>query len=169
MLTLHHFTEAFGFYQQDRLPFRLLQDQAAVLVGLCRARCRPIADALNVTDEDVTWLLQQPESAWDYANFLGGYVHVCETEADLAQVQGCDFDWANTHGGKWPCVTDMPIAWDDCRKLQEATAEPQWAIFLICWNDAGGPVYYIPKHLWQVARLDEHISATNVVWQGNAS
>lgn len=168
MLTLHSFKEAFAFYQQDRIPFRLLQDQAAVLVGLCRARCRPIANALDVTDKDITWLLQQPESAWDYANFLGGYFYVCESVADLQQVQGCDFDWAAGHGSKWPCVTDTPIAWDDCRKLSEVSGESEWAVFLIFWNDAGGPVYYLPKSLWSAARLEEHIAATHTVWQGNA-
>lgn len=164
MITLHSFKEAFRIYRQDRLPFRLLQDQAAVLVGLCRARYRPVADALAITGEDIGWLLRQPESAWDYANFLGGYVHVCESEVDLKQVTGCDFDWAATHGGKWPCVTDTPIAWDDCRRLHEAAGEPQWAMFLLCWNDAGGPVYYVPKQLWQAARLKEHLAATQQVW-----
>ncbi len=165
MITITRFIDAYRSYQQERCPYRLLRDQAAVLIGICRNSHRPIADALEVTGTDIEWLLQQPEATQDYADLLGGRVYVCESEADLKQVQGCDFDWAAAHGGKWPNVTDTPIAWDDCRKLQEAQGEPQWAIFLICWNDAGGPVYHVPKSLWQEARLDEHIAATNVVWK----
>lgn len=164
MITIHSFTEAYRLYKEGRCPYRLQQDQALVLINSCRHTHRPIADALEVTDEDIVWLLQQPEASQDYVDLLGGCVYVCENEADLKQVQGCDFDWATEHGGTWPCLTDTAIAWDDCRTLQEKSGEPQWALFLICWNDAGGPVYYVPKSLWSAARLDEHLAATNQVW-----
>ncbi len=163
MITISRFIDAFASYQQRRFPYRLLQDQAAVLIGLCRNTNRPIADALEITDAHIAWLLQQPEAADAYADLLGGDVYICETVADLSKVQGCDFDWAAAHGGKWPCVSDIPIAWDDCRKLSELSGDSEWAIFLICWNDAGGPVYFVPKSLWPAARLEEHLAATNQV------
>lgn len=105
--------------------------------------------------------MQQPEATQDYGDYLGGYVYVCETDEDLLQIQGCDFEWAEAHDGNWPNVTDIAMPWDACTYLSEASGDPQWVIFLLCWNNAGGPVYYVPKHLWQQARVAEHIEATN--------
>lgn len=164
MITLHSFKEAFRTYRQDRLPFRLLQDQAAVMVGLCRAPFRPVADALDITGEDISWLLKQPEASQDYADLLGGNVYIPECADDLQQIVGMDMDWASTHGNQWPNVTDLPLAWDSCIYLAEKSGDPQWAMFLLCWNDAGGPVYYIGTHLWEAARVAEHVAETNDAW-----
>jgi hypothetical protein len=124
-----------------------------------------VADAFDITDNDINWLLQQAEASFDYSDYLGGYVYVCEIEGDLKKIHGCDFEWAEAHGGDWPNVTDMPMSWDSCDYLRESTGEPQWVIFLLCWNNAGGHVYYVPKHLWQAARVSEHISATDSAWK----
>lgn len=164
MITIHSFTDAYRSYQQGRHPLRLLQDQAAVLIGLCRNSYRPIADALEITEADIAWLLQQPEAAQDYVNLLGGNVYVSETADDLKQIVGMDMDWASTHGNQWPNVTDLPLAWDSCAYLTEKSGDPEWAMYLLCWNDAGGPVYYVPKQLWHAARVAEHMAATNAVW-----
>jgi hypothetical protein len=164
MIVIHYFHEAHQLYRQGRIPYRLLQDQAAVLIGMCQAKHQGVADPLAITQEDIDWLLRQPEAAMDYSEHLGGYVHVCESEDDLKQIQGCDFEFADTHGGRWPNVTDMPLGWDSCAYLAEAKGDPEWAMFLLCWNDAGGPVYYVPKHLWQQARVEEHMALTNNAW-----
>ena len=164
MITIPRFIVAYRSYQQGRHPRRLLQDQAAVLIAICRNSHRPIADALEVTDADIAWLLQQPEAAQDYADLLGGNVYICETDDDLRQVIGMDLDWAGAHGNQWPNVTDLPMTWDSCAYLAEKSGDPEWVMFLLCWNDAGGPVYYVPKQLWHAARVDEHMAATNAVW-----
>lgn len=164
MITIHRFIDAYRSYQERRHPLRLLQDQAAVLIAICRNTYRPIADALEVTDADIAWLQQQPEATQNYADLLGGNVHICETTDDLKQIVGMDMDWASTHDNQWPNVTDLPMAWDSCTYLTEKSGDPQWAMFLLCWNDAGGPVYYVPKQLWHAARVDEHMATTNTVW-----
>lgn len=164
MIVMHTIKEAHQLYQQGRIPIRLLQDQAAVLIGLCQAKHPVIADALDVTEQHIDWLLHQPEALMDYSDHLGGYFHICETEADLLQVQGCDFDFADAHDGRWPNVTDMPLGWDACDYLKESSGKPQWVVFLLCWNDAGGPLYYVPKSLWQEARVEEHMKATHHAW-----
>lgn len=164
MIVLHHFQEAHQLYRQGRIPYRLLQDQASVLIGICQAKHPSIPDPLTITQEDIGWLLRQPETAMDYSEHFGGYVHICESEDDLKEIQGCDFDWADAHDGKWPNVTDIPLGWDSCTYLDEPAGDPQWAMFLLCWNDAGGPVYYVPKHLWQLARVEEHMALTNQAW-----
>lgn len=161
MITIHNFNEANQQYQQGLIIYRLLQDQAAVMLGLCSNPHPTVANSLDISDDDIHWLLKQDEVAFAYLDYLGGNVYVCETEADLKQIQGCDFAWADTHGGDWPNVTDMPMSWDGCCYLQEAIGEPQWVLFLLCWNNAGGPVYYVPKHLWTAARVSEHMAATD--------
>lgn len=168
MITLHSFTEAYRSYTAGRIPFRLLQDQAAVLFCLCIAINKPaIPDALAVTGEHIDWLLLQPEADLRYADFLGGNVHVCEREDDLAQIVGIDTEWADEHGGSWPNVTELAMAWDSCNYLPEESGDSQWVQFLLCWNDAGGSVYFVPRHLWTAARVTEHITLSNQFWQGN--
>ncbi len=165
MITIHSFNEAHQQYQSSVIPYRLLQDQAAVMLGTCSNPHPAVANTLDITDDDINWLLQQEESAFSYSEYLGGNVFVCEAEADLLQISGCDFEWAETHGGVWANVTDMAMSWDGCNYLQESTGEPQWVIFILCWNNAGGPVYYVPKHLWSMARVSEHIAATDSAWK----
>jgi hypothetical protein len=164
MIKLHNFNQAFQHYQQQKIPFRLLQDQAAVMIGVCQNPYASISNPLEITQADIDWLLQQAEAIQDYAEFLGGSVYVCETEQDLLEIHGCNFEWAEAHDGNWPNVTDMPMSWDACNYIDEPSGKPEWAIFLLCWNNAGGPVYYVPKHLWFKARVAEHIAATESAW-----
>ncbi len=110
MICIHHFNEAHQQYQDGRIPYRLLQDQAAVMIGLCSNPHPGVSYAWEITESNIQWLLQQEEAMADYSDFLGGYVYVCESEADLRQINGCDFDWAENHGGQWPNVTDKPIS-----------------------------------------------------------
>lgn len=164
MIVIHTFIEAHQLYRQGRIPYRLLQDQAFALIGMGTAKHPVVTDALDISEADIDWLLRQPEASMDYSDHLGGYVDVCETEADLLQIQGCDFDFAEAHDGRWPNVTDMPLGWDACDYVKESSGEPQWVVFLLCWNDAGGPIYYAPRSLWQQARVEEHIKETNQAW-----
>jgi hypothetical protein len=161
MIKIHHFNEAYQQYMQHKIPFRLLQDQAFIILGICQNNNSVISNSQEITQSDIDWLIQQPEATQDYSDYLGGYIYVCETQEDLLQILGCDFDWAEKHNGKWPNVTDMPMSWDACNYLEEPTGDPQWVIFLLCWNNAGGSVYYVPKHLWVKARVIEHIAVTN--------
>lgn len=160
MIEIHNFNEAHQYYQSGVTPYRLLQDQAAVMLGICSNPHPTVTNSSDITYSDIQWLLQQAEATFSYADYLGGNVYACEVNADLKQIHGCDFEWAETHGS-WPNVTDIPMSWDSCCYLQESTGEPQWVIFLLCWNNAGGPIYYVPKQLWQTARVTEHIAATD--------
>jgi hypothetical protein len=117
MIKIHNFNEAFQHYQQQLIPFRLLQDQAAVMIGVCQNPYSSISNPLEITQPDIDWLLQQAEANQDYAEFLGGSVYVCETEQDLLEINGCNFEWAETHDGNWPNVTDMPMSWDACNYM----------------------------------------------------
>ncbi|MDP3005301.1 hypothetical protein [Methylotenera sp.] len=160
MIKSHHFNDAYQQYNQQKITFRLLQDQAAVLIGLCETSYPSVRHPLKITHTDIDWLLHQPEATQNYSNFLGGNVFVCETEDDLLQIHGCNFEWAEEHNGQWPNVTDVAMSWDACSYLDEVSGDSEWVIFMLCWSNAGGPVYYVPKHLWIQARVNEHIEAT---------
>lgn len=161
MIEIFSFNDAIQHYKQHKISFRLLQDQAFIILGICQHNISSAVNPLEITQSDIDWLMQQPEATHDYNDYLGGYVYICETEKDLLQILGCDFDWAEKHFGIWPNVTEKAMSWDICDYLLEATGDPQWVMFLQCWNNAGGPTYYVPKHLWEQARVTEHINATN--------
>ena len=161
MIEIQCFNEAYQHYQLNKLNFRLLQEQAAVLFSLCQNIQLSFNTALEITQDDIDLLLQQPEALHNNVNYLGGNTYVCEIEEDLLQVLGCDIDWANARDGKWPNVIDIAMSWDVCNYLDEAYGDPQWVMFLMCWNNSGGPVYYVPQHLWPKARVTEHIEETN--------
>ena len=162
MITIHNFNEAHQMYKSGLIPYRLLQDQAQVMLSLTTQT--HVANAFEFTDNNILWLIQQSEAMSDYLTLLGGYFCICEQESDLKLIYGCDFEWAESHGG-WPNVTDIAMSWDNCCYLQEATGGPQWVTFLMCWNNAGGSVYYVPKHLWDIARVGEHIAMTVEAWR----
>jgi hypothetical protein len=161
MIKIHSFNEAYQQHKQHKISFRLLQDQAFIILGICQYQNLLITNPLEITESNIDWLMQQPEATQDYNEYLGGYVFLCETAQDLLHILGCDFEWAKAHDGKWPNVTDIAMTWDDCRYLEEVKGDPQWVIFVLCWNNAGGPIYYVPKYLWVQARVSEHIKATN--------
>lgn len=161
MIKIHHFNEAYQQFQQHKISFRVLQEQAVVMLDVCERPHPSVTNSVEITQSDIDWLLQQDESTQSYDVLLGGNVYICETESDLLEIQGCDLDWAEAHGGRWPNVTDIPMPWDVCAYLDEPTGNPQWVTFLLCWNNAGGPVYHVPKHLWVQARVTEHIEATS--------
>ena len=166
MIVIPNFVQAHHLYRQGRIPLRLLQEQAMVLIGINSGHY--VDEAFDIGDSDIEWLLQQPESSEDYNGMLGGDIHVCQAEADLKEIVGMDMEFAKTHGNRWPDCTDQVMSWDQCAYLNEKVGEPEWALFLLCWNDAGGPVFYVPKHLWQAARVAEHIAETNRHWSVEA-
>jgi hypothetical protein len=159
MIVIHDFKEAYALYRQELIPFRLLQDQATILLDLCPQPGRHISNALAIELIDIDWLLLQPEAEEDYNGFLGGEFYVCQTEEDLKQVVGIDLEFAKANGNRWPNCTEQGMSWDQCKFIDD-----EYAMFLLCWNDAGGPVFYVPKHLWEVARVAEHIAETERHW-----
>lgn len=160
MITISNFNDAYLLYQQGLIAYRLLQEQAIVLISLLTNPPPEITSPLSITHQHMQWLTQQSESTMTYMDMLGGDMHICEEASYLQQIKGYDLEWAETHDGNWPNVMDMPLSWDVCCYLDEPEVNPQWVMFLLCWNNAGGPVYYVPKHLWEMARVAEHIAKT---------
>ena len=99
---------------------------------------------------------------------FGGKIHICETKDDLKEVEGIDLEWSDTHDGKWPNVTELAMSWDVAEYALNDAATG-WAVFLRCSNNAGGPIYMIPKELWDVAKVSEHIKLTNGWYEAMAT
>jgi len=99
MIVIPNFVQAHHLYRQGHIPFRLLQEQAMVLIGINSGHY--VDEAFDMGDSDIEWLLQQPESSEDYNGLLGGEVNVCQTEADLKEIVGMDMEFAETHGNRW--------------------------------------------------------------------
>lgn len=156
MITLHNFEEAFHQYSQQKFSLSVLQEQAFLVLQLCTQTPFRINSPIEISQIEIDWLMQQPEAASDYAIHFGGCCYICETRDDLLEVKGCDIEWANTHQNAWPNITDLPMVWDVSTYLQESDGSISWAMFYLAWNNAGGPIYFIPQALWLDARVEEH-------------
>ena len=115
----------------------------------------------KVTLAEIAERFQHEEEELDY--WVGGSINICETEEDLKQVEGCDFEWAEAHNNTWPNVTDLPMSWDVCAYCAD-NPDTGWAVFVLCTNNAGGSSYYVPQHLWGAARVAEHIAKHKADW-----
>lgn len=139
MIEIKSFEEAYELYANGKLPLNLLKEQAFVLLDSVAP------DAAEVTEEHVNQLMSNIVALESYNGYLGGNVFICETLEDLKQVEGFDLDFAAANNGRWPNITDMPLVSDLCNYVKD---EPKFITFLVCWNNAGGPVYYIPEAMW---------------------
>jgi hypothetical protein len=164
MIVLHTFRETHEQYQQGRIPFCVLQNLAKVMLDIEPMPNRYVFEATDISDVDIHWLLDTAVADEDYNGMLGGECHVCENEDDLLSIQGMDMEFAEAHGNRWPNVTELVMSWDACDYLPQQEGEPEWAMFLLCWNDAGGPVFYVPKRMWDVAHVAEHVAASKAFW-----
>lgn len=151
MIEINRYTQAYQFHQFNRLPLAILQDIAFMLMSAWQPLNPNLANKPSeISSAQLAWLSVQESAEFSFSEYLGGVVYICDSESDLNSIKALDPDWANKYG-EWPDVTDQPMVWDVCHKLDE-----EWAVFCCIWNNAGGNTYYVPSTLWQHARLDEH-------------
>jgi hypothetical protein len=149
MLSLKSFQEA--WHKRKIVPFVIMQDvfrMADIGLGVLEREAVDLEYMRIVSQKN-------EEDLPSFEDYLGGDVNIVETEEDLKKITNCDLDFADKHGGRWPDVTDMPMVWDDCRKLDE-----EWALFFAAWTDAGGNTYYVPRKFWEQIDLDSHVRLT---------
>ncbi len=156
MIEIRYFKEMADMNESGQAPFRPLQEITVVLLGLS-IYPKDIPEATDVTQQEIDWLLAQPKGI-EFMRYLGGNVHICETESDLLQVTSMDIDFGKQHG-RWPNCTEAVLGWDECRYLLNADGTADYALLFAATNNAGGPSWFIPRHLWQVARIEEQIEA----------
>ncbi len=159
MIVIKSFREMAAMYKSGVVPFRIVQEITSVLLGLT-SYAKDIANATDVGQQEIEWLVQQEI---DFMHYLGGNVHVCETETDLLQVTSMDIEFGKQHG-RWPNVTEAVLAWDDCRYLFNADGGADYALLFEASCNSGGPSYMVPSYLWQSARIREQIAAHQQYW-----
>jgi hypothetical protein len=161
MITIHSFKEMADLNQSGIVPFRIVQEIASVLLGLCGYE-GDIPEAIAVTQQEVESLLTLSEEI-DFMHYMGGNVHVCETEKDLEQVTGMDIEFGKQHG-RWPNVTEAVLGWDECKYLLNADGSAEYALLFLAVCNSGGPSFILGRHLWQAAQIDKQIEAHQQFW-----
>jgi hypothetical protein len=155
--------EIANLHQSGIVPFRIMQEITSVLLGLCDYP-KDIPEPLDITQQEIDWLLALPEDI-EFLSYLGGWVFLVETVEDLAEVTGMDFEFAESHGGRWPSCTEAILGWDECKYLPNADGSANYVLAFCATNNAGGPSWFIPKHLWQTAQIEAQIKAHQQFWQ----
>jgi hypothetical protein len=160
VIEIKNFKQAYDMHKAGTLPFNLLQEQATVALPGVRDET---PDSSDVTLEYIEEMIQKGSTIEDnYDQYLGGSVYICETLEDLKEIEGCDLEFAASNDDeRWPNMTDMPLEGDACCHIQ---GEPKFIMFLLCWNNAGGPVYYIPQHLW-TDNVIQSVHQTESFWE----
>lgn len=148
-------------HRTGEVPFRILQEIAFVL--LCIGGHSDIAEATAVTQQEVDWLLALPEKI-ELMAYMGGNAYICETEDDLMQVTGMDFEFSEQHG-RWPNCTEAVLALDECKYLLNADGSSDYALLFAATNNAGGSSWFIPQKLWQAAQIQDQIKANQQFWR----
>lgn len=155
MIVIKCFKEAFQLYQTNQIAFSIVQDIAYTLMSAYDDILPNVRISADINTNNLIWLSDQLSAEFSFSDYLGGSIYICESESDLINIKSFDQAWADKHGD-WPNVTDQPMVWDVCYAL-----DSEWAVFSYIWNNAGGNVFYVPKFLWQVARVSEHLLMNN--------
>ena len=150
MKTYSTFKQIYDAYKAGEIDEALMEEARLLANGF---------DKPKMSDEELLELTKQAYQS--YMFLIGGDFHVCEVEVDLKQIKGIDIDWFLEHN-EWPDVTQCIMDWDVCEFLNNEPATG-WFVFMLCSNNAGGHVFYVPKKLWERARVYEHIHRKNSI------
>ena len=114
MKTYQTFEELVAAFEQEEIPFCIVQEVAMALGDVCK-------NSEDITLGDIIDIQKQVAKSPARGEFLlemGGNIFVCETEEDLKQITVFDTAWAATHEGAWPTAADTPGELDICQYLQ---------------------------------------------------
>ena len=151
MIEISSYKQAYQFHQANHISLVILQDIAFMLINACDPLSPQIVNVsseINIEQLDALATLEAAE--FSFNAYLGGSIFICESASELSNIKAFDQAWADEYG-EWPNVTDKPMMWDVFYVMND-----EWAVFAYLWNNAGGDTYYVPKSLWQQARVDEH-------------
>jgi hypothetical protein len=161
MNVIRSFKEMAAMHKAGEVPLIIVQEITAVLLGLC-GYTKDIPEPIEVTQQEIDWLLAMPDDI-EFMRYMGGNVLLVETAADLQQVTGMDIEFGKLHG-RWPNVTEMVLAWDDCRYLLNSDGTADYALLFEATNNAGGPSWFIRQQHWELAQIDKQIKAHQQFW-----
>lgn len=155
MIEINCIKQAHQLYQSNQLPLIVIQDIAFMFMGACQDIPPNVITYTDIDSDNLIRLSAQLSAEFSFNEFLGGNAYICETESDLTAIVAYDQDWFVQYG-RWPNVTDKPMIWDVCNALNI-----EWAVFAYCWNNTGGKFFYVPKNLWDKAKVSEHLLMSN--------
>lgn len=132
-----NFRETYTLYKQGQIPEDLLLHIGGILFGLedmiaIEVSVKSIEDFITV---DISNSIDAK-----YSDYLGGDFKLVETVNDLREIEFCDFDFAEANGMRWPNLLDKPGSFDNVGLI----CGGKYIEIFICWNDTGGPVWFIP-------------------------
>lgn len=113
-------------------------------------------------NEGVSEALIKELPSTDFYVHIGGDIHLLETFEDLHEISTTVVDPA-TKG--WASLVNTADAFDIAKYLGEGTRYDRIAVFMNCWNDDGGPLYYVPKAIAdQCPNVDLSVKLTSTFW-----
>jgi hypothetical protein len=125
-----------------KIPFNVLREQAW---GCIQCTEDPEYNSIDkITEEEATEVASSYIANESYDSLLGGDVYICEVSEDLQQLTGVDYEFFEEMK-RWPNILDMPLDADICTFVKD---QPDFILFLVCTNNAGGHSFFVPKHLW---------------------
>jgi len=114
------------------------------------------SDVLNTISDATADGCEYDDSKDCLNHFFGGKVYYVETKEDLKEIK----HFTITDGNSFPSVLDCPGAFDGARYIDENMISLFSAI-----NDAGGPVYYIPRSVYNFCpHVEESVKLTEIFW-----
>ena len=109
MIELKNFKEVWLGFLSGKVEEPVLLDCTRVQSNIENYNIEPTVEVAKILYKNFE---DTEENSFSY--LVGGNVFICETEEDLEQIEGVDFEFAESNGGRWPNVTDLPMAWDCC-------------------------------------------------------
>jgi hypothetical protein len=93
-----------------------------------------------------------------YYDLFGGKIQLVESKEDLREISTGIASVAND---RWLTLYEVPESFDVCDWTDK---DQDFVQVVMCWNDAGGPLYFIPKEFVTENVLDS-IKLTNAYWE----
>jgi hypothetical protein len=115
---------------------------------------------LNIVVEDPT------ATGLTFERVFGGFIYVCETEADLSKIYTCTEselpeEQQDPDLGGWASIREIADSFDDCNW----TKAGDYARLFLATNNSGGNCFYVPKHLADLEpNIQRSIELTNMAW-----
>jgi hypothetical protein len=108
--------------------------------------------------QEMQHLFADLEGEYDDKEFdfvLGGKVYLVEEVEDLSLVDTC---LQSEDASRWLNLSETAGGFDDARYTEDGT----FAVFFMATNNAGGPVYYVPREVAdRCPNVEESIRLTN--------
>ncbi len=160
MVVYNNFEEMFQDYERGLVPLCILEETARSLIYACELPIESFKTPSSLLLREIIDIHKSLQNSdYSFEEGLGGLIHLCEYPEDLLEVKSSDLAWEAENEGMMPNITipGLELAFDDCGYVNR-DINTNWAVFLFCTNNAGGPLYYIHRSLWKDGNVEKHIS-----------